>query len=133
MDQSGQAAVAAYRGMWDAVVRAKATSDAQSPELRRFASGQALQYFVLTTQDDREHGLVAKGDVKISPRVISTSPTRVSITDCVDASAWLRHRVVDGQLKDDTPGGHHKGEASVVLTDGRWLVEQLTLGGVGTC
>src|SRR6266511_1213323 len=83
-------ALAAYHGMWTAVVAASAVPDPDAPDLRRYASGDALKLIVGNLVIDRDQGKVAKGDVVTSPTVTALQPadkpTQATITDCVDAT-----------------------------------------------
>ncbi|WP_331738731.1 hypothetical protein [Embleya sp. NBC_00896] len=126
-------ALATYRNLWAAATKAAATSAAEDPELRKYAHDDALAYFVGSNLDNKEKGLVAKGEPGISPRVVGESEDRVTVADCVDSSRWLKYRVSDGQLADDVPGGHHRAEATVTRTAVGWRVTHLSIEGVGTC
>lgn len=130
---SGQEALATYRSLWAAAVKAKATSDYQSAELRQYASYDALAYFVGTTLSNSEKGLVVKGEPGLAPRVTQESDDKVTIADCLDDSRWLRYRVSDGQLENNVPGGHHRTEAVVTKSSIGWRVSKITVEEVGTC
>jgi hypothetical protein len=129
-------AVAAYQGMWTAVVAASAVPDPDAPDLRKYASGQALKLIVGNLIVDRDQGKVVKGNVVTNPTVTALQapdrPTQVTITDCVDATNWLEYKK-SGGLWDNQPGGKHHNTATVTLTDGVWKVSSFTLEAKGTC
>jgi hypothetical protein len=129
-------AVTAYRGMWTAVVAAATVPDPDAPDLRRYASGDALKLLVGNLVIDRDQGKVVKGDVDLSPTVTALEPaehpTQVTITDCVDATNWLEYKK-SGDLWNKEPGAKHHNTAILKLTDGVWKVSSFTLEKGGTC
>src|SRR4051812_32007855 len=54
-----QAALAAYRDMWGAAAAASKTSNPDAPDLRRYATGDALKLLVGALYTDRGQGHVA--------------------------------------------------------------------------
>ncbi|WP_331773233.1 hypothetical protein OG948_58560 (plasmid) [Embleya sp. NBC_00888] len=126
-------ALATYRNLWTAATKAAATANAEDPELRKYAHDDALAYFVGSNLENKEKGVVVKGEPGISPRVVGETGDRVTLADCVDGSHWLKYRASDGKLADDVPGGHHQAEATVTRTTSGWRVTSLTIEGVGTC
>jgi hypothetical protein len=133
---AADAAIAAYRGMWKAVVAASAVPDPDAPDLRRYASGDALKLIVGKLVVDRDQGKVAKGDVVLNPTVTALQPpdkpTQATITDCVDDTNWLEYKK-SGELWNNEPGGKHHNTATVTLIDGVWKVSSFTLEVKGTC
>jgi hypothetical protein len=129
-------AVVAYRGMWKAVVAAAAVPDPDAPDLRRYASGEALKLIVGNLVIDRDQGKVVKGDVVLNPSVTALRPvdrpTEATITDCVNDTNWLEYKK-SGGLWNNEPGGKHHNTATVTLTDGVWKVSSFTLEKKGTC
>lgn len=126
------AAVDAYRAMWADVVAASKTSDADDPRLDDHAKGGALRLVHFMLQKNHEDGVVSRGVPTFAPQVKKSDPSMVVIRDCSDASHWLLY-TRDGKLKDDTPGGHHRVDATVRREGDQWLVESLYLHEVGTC
>ena len=56
------------------------------------------------------------------------------ISDCSDASAWLKYRADTGKPADDEPGGKHLIRAEVRLAvDGSWRVTRFAVEGTGSC
>ncbi len=129
-------AVAAYRGMWKAVVAASAVPDPDAPDLRRYASDDALKLIVGNLVIDRDQGKVVKGDVVLNPTVTALQPadqpTQATVTDCVDATNWLVHKK-SGELWNNERGAKHHNTATVKLIDGVWKVSSFTLEKGGTC
>lgn len=126
------AAVAAYRGMWAAFAEAAKTSDPDAPDIRRYASGNALKLIVGGLVTNRSQGKVVKGDLVLNPKATVVSPTEETILDCVDATRWLEYRA-NGELWDDKPGGKHRTTATVENVGGTWKVSTFNLEGTGTC
>jgi hypothetical protein len=131
-----QAALAAYRNMWHAFVRAARTSNPGDPNLAKYASGNALTLIVNSPAVNREKARVTLGDVGLDPRVVEfqppQNPTEVQILDCVDARNWLEHNA-SGGLSDNEPGAKHRTTASMNLSAQGWKVDAFTLLGGGTC
>jgi hypothetical protein len=132
-----QDALVAYRGMWKAFVEAGKTSDAESADLRTYASGNALKLIVSSLYTDKELDKITKGEVALQPKVVKSTPdvapTALTIEDCVDATRWLEYRA-SGGLWDNKPGGKHRNTAIVKKQqDGTWKVDAFALRGSGTC
>ena len=133
-----QEALVAYRGMWKAFVEAGKTSDAESADLRTYASGNALKLIVSSLYTDKELGKISKGEVVLQPKVVKSTPdeaapTALTIEDCVDATHWLEYKA-SGGLWDNKPGGKHRNTAIVKKQqDGAWKVDAFALRGSGTC
>jgi hypothetical protein len=125
-------ATAAYRSMWDSFVEAGKTSDPDAPEIRRYASGQALRLIVSALVTNRDQGKVIRGDLVINPKVTTATPTEVTIVDCVNDEQWLVYKT-SGGLADDKPGGRHRTTATVRKTDAGWKVASFILKDAGTC
>jgi hypothetical protein len=116
---------------------AATTSNWQSAALGRHATGDALAMIVRSLHQDQRSGLVTKGQPVLNPRVQGAeppgSPTRITITDCADATNWLKYRASTGTLQDDTPGGRHAITAVVRDVSGTWMVVRFQVQGTGTC
>jgi hypothetical protein len=129
-------ALAAYRGMWAAFVKAARTANPDEPDLRWYTAGQARTLIVGGLRADRDHGRVTRGEVATNPRVSQLTPSGApkvaSITDCASDAKWLVYRK-DGGLVDNVPGGNHRVTATAKSVDGSWKVTFLRVGGVGTC
>ncbi|MFC8849932.1 MULTISPECIES: hypothetical protein [unclassified Micromonospora] len=122
--------------MWDAFVEAGAVSDPDAPDLRKYASDQALKLIVNSLYTNRQQGKVTKGALTLSPKITGvkpdTTPTEAGVLDCVDSTNWLEYKV-SGGLWDDKPGGKHRTTATVKVSDGAWKVSSFVLEESGTC
>ncbi len=128
----GDAAVMAYRGLWAAFVEAAKTSDPDAPDIRKYASDNALKLIVGGLVSNREQGKVVKGNLVLNPKATTVSATEATILDCVDATNWLEYKT-SGELWDNKPGGKHRTTATVKAVDGTWKVSTFNLEGTGTC
>ncbi len=133
-----QKAVEAYLGMWRDVAAVAATSDWRSPRLAEHATGDALSVLSRQLYADHYNGLISKGAPSNSPLAQSVDsqyePKTVVISDCSDASTWLKYRADTGKPADDEPGGKHRIHAEVTLAvDGSWRVTRFAVDGTGSC
>jgi hypothetical protein len=133
-----QAAVAAYRGMWAAYMGVLGAPDPDSPELARYAAGDALSTLVDGVREVRNNGLKGEGEFSLAPRVTevapATSPTKVGIRDCLDDSQAQIVRASPGPAYNDKPGGRRLCLATVERqSDGAWKVTSFGLHEVGSC
>jgi hypothetical protein len=129
-------ALAAYQGMWDAFVEAGKVSDPDAPELREYASDQALRLIVNALYTNREQGEVILGELVLDPKVTAATPaddpTTITILDCVNDENWLEYKATGG-LANDEPGGRHRTTATVDRTAEGWRVSSFILEEAGTC
>ncbi|MFR9802024.1 MULTISPECIES: hypothetical protein [Pseudonocardia] len=135
---AGQEALAAYRGMWEDFVVAGTTSDWQSAELGRHATGVALTNLSRGLYADSANGLVTRGEPLLSPEVSSVepvdAPVRVVVTDCGDSTNWLKYREEDDSLATEGPGGRRLINAVVERqSDGSWKVSDYGVQELGSC
>lgn len=133
------AALEAYRGMWAAFDQAGRAPQANPDDQRlaQYATGDALRVLVNGLASMRDDGLVADGDVVLSPVVIelspTTAPTEARIEDCADTSNSSLIRA-DGSPHEDEPGGRRTVTAVVEDTGGGiWKVTNFAVRQVGTC
>ena len=137
-DRARQDALAAYRAMWRDFVAAGRTSDWQSPDLGRHATGIALQKLTQGLYADHQNGVVTRGEPVLDPSVSSvepaTNPSKVAVTDCGDSTNFLKYNAETGQPVDDEPGGRQLINATLQLqTDGSWKVSDFGVHEVGSC
>jgi hypothetical protein len=125
-------AVAAYRAMWADAVAVGVKSDETDPRLDDHARNGGLGLLRYAMRQNAKQGIVAKGQVHLAPVAKRVGRSKVTIEDCLDSTHWLQYRT-DGTLKNNVPGGHHKVDATVVESGGRWLVDSLYVHEVGTC
>jgi hypothetical protein len=137
-DSAVQAADRAYRGMWDAYLRVLAAPDPDSPELARYATGDALKVLVDGVRDVRDQGLKGEGRFVLSPRVTDATPdnapNKISIRDCLNDAGARIVRASPGVAYSDKPGGLRLCLATMQRqSDGTWKVTSFGLREVGTC
>ncbi|MEU2610652.1 hypothetical protein ABZ570_03565 [Micromonospora sp. NPDC007271] len=132
-----EAALAAYRGMWQAYAKAGLTANPDEPELARHATGQALSTLKTGLAKLREDGEVIKGEYESEAQVVaaspSTEPVTVSVQDCLDTTRFLTYKAATGTLADDVPGGKRAVRATVVRDGDGWKVSSFGVQAVGTC
>lgn len=138
VDRASRDGLAAYEAMWQDFAEAGLTSDWQSPELGRHATGIALTNLSRGLYADNYNGLVTRGEPVLDPRVASVEPvddpTTVRVADCGDSSNWLKYRADTGARADDNPGGRRMITAVVELqADGSWKVSDYAVRDLGSC
>ena len=134
VDQAGQSAVTAYRGMWNDFVDAAATSDWQSPKLGQYATGLALSTLSRGLYADHTNHVISKGSPTHDVSVTSVSPTKVMVTDCSDSTNTSQYDAASGRPADSAPGGRRQINATVEKqADGTWKVADFGVQAVGTC
>ncbi|MGW2055903.1 hypothetical protein ACWCOZ_18635 [Streptomyces sp. NPDC001840] len=127
-------ALSVYRAMWRDLTLASETSDAASPLLDDHAKGQALELMRYGLEKSKAERLVSKGAPRVDPKIVSVSSEEVTLVDCVDDRSWLQYKL-NGELKNDIPGGHFKTEATVDRSSegAAWKVSDLYMHEVGSC
>ncbi|MEU6260196.1 hypothetical protein ACFUEN_29680 [Streptomyces griseorubiginosus] len=119
------------------MAQAGTTSDWNSPELARYATGDALSAISRGMYADHLNGLVTKGEPRNDPKVTSAvppaNPTTITISDCGDSTHWLKYRKDNGKLADDEPGGRQAITAETKKLNGTWKVTRFAVEGVGSC
>jgi hypothetical protein len=131
-----QAAMAAYRGMWDAFIAASNAGATAPPALVESTAGTALAKLNKGLALNKSRGQTTRGKPTMAPSLTSigptASPTSATIIDCVDGSRWLLYKS-NGQLADDEPGGRRRVTATVTRTSQTWKVTSFAIQQVGTC
>lgn len=135
-DLASQQALAAYTGMWQSMAQADQTANWQSPELAKYATGDALGVISRSLYTDHINGVVSTGAPVLHPHVTKvdppTNPTTVTVSDCGDSTNWLKHKQ-DGSSSNDT-GGRRSITAEVKKQgDGSWRVTEFAVEGLGSC
>lgn len=130
-------AIAAYRGMWAAYEKAAQDANPDDPALATYATDTALQTLVSGLKSIHDRGLVARGQIVVTPQVTALEPvelpTNIEITDCADDSASLLYRT-SGELYNDKPGGRRRVIATAKdVGGGVWKVVSFGAQAVGTC
>jgi hypothetical protein len=135
--QAEREALAAYTGMWAAMAKAGQTANPDEPELRRYATGDALALLVGTLVGYRDRGLVTRGQPTTTPRVTAltpqSAPTEASVVDCGDSTGWTTHNAKTGEQIKDDPRGRRRITASVKVVDAIWKVANVEIGEIGSC
>ena len=132
-----QAALTAYRGMWQAYAKAGATANPDDADLARYADGAALKTLRDGLASLRRKHQVLKGQYRSNPHPADAPPSAplstVVVEDCLDDSEFLTY-TANGQLADSQPGGRRATRATVTLAGpGQWKVSSFGVQTVGTC
>ncbi|WP_394620152.1 hypothetical protein JNUCC0626_13905 [Lentzea sp. JNUCC 0626] len=132
-------AIDAYLGMWREMAVAGETANPRSPELARYATGEALSLINNSLHEMERDGHISKGRPKGDPQVTNVDRNEgvvnvVRLRDCGDSTDWLKYRRDNGQLVDGEAGGRRSIIAEVVVQpDGAWRVTRFAVRGLGTC
>ncbi|WP_245778109.1 hypothetical protein [Lentzea xinjiangensis] len=137
-DTARDKAINAYRQMWRDFAAAGRTSDWQSANLGRHATGTALNKLSQSLYGDNYRGIITKGEPVLNPSVSTMEPAedpkKIVITDCGDSTNWLKYRKDNGALADDRPGGRQLINSIVEKqADGSWKVSDYGVHDVGSC
>lgn len=137
-DSDERAAIDAYVAMWMAMAKAGETADWESPELAKYATGNALTTITRSLYADSNNGIVSRGKPTLNPhvtgRVPEGEPTTIRISDCGDSTNWLQVDADSGEPVDDEPGGRRAIEAEVKKqSDGSWKVSRFAVQELGSC
>jgi hypothetical protein len=125
-------ALSAYRAMWRDLTVASLTSNAASSSLDDHARDGALELMKYGLKNAKKEKLVSKGAPLLDPEVVSTIGSEVKLRDCVDDRNWLQYKL-NGELKNDVPGGHFRTDAKVRRVGGVWKVSYLYMHEAGSC
>lgn len=130
-------ALTAYSGMWQAMAKAGEVPDPDAPELRQYATDQALARIVSALFTYRQTGVVTHGAPTTNARVSGVTPadvpTEVRVVDCADSTNWTKHKKATGELIKDDPRGRRNITAVVKSVDGSWKVTSFDVGDIGSC
>lgn len=130
-------ALAAYGAMWQAMAKASEVPDPDAPELRQYATDQALARIVSALFTYQQTGVVTHGAPTTNARVTGASPadapTQVNVVDCGDSTNWTKHKKATGELIKDDPRGRRNITAVVKSVDGSWKVTSFDVGDIGSC
>ncbi|MEU0491500.1 hypothetical protein ABZ249_19895 [Nocardiopsis sp. NPDC006139] len=120
-----EAALAAYTGMWDAVVAASHGDEEASRALDDHAVGAARE-IMRTALDEAAAGGNAEGEPVLDPAVTVESPELAVVADCVDDSAWR----TGGSAGT---AGPRKVDATLIHDGLAWRVSELRIWEAGSC
>lgn len=120
------AALAAYTGMWDAVVTASHDGTDGSADLERHAVDGAFALMTQALEDARRSGTDVSGEPVLDPEVLIESSDSAQVTDCLDDSSWrLSAQSASAEPRRVDAGLVHDGLA--------WRVSELRIWEPGTC
>lgn len=127
------AILAAYRAAQGAFDRAIQKADAGLPALAATMTGGQLDSVRRALVADKENGIVGRGTVQVSPKLISIKGTTAVVHDCAFSSLELVYKRSGKPVPPATPP-EHDGVSSTLLetSPGTWKVsaEHVTEGGL---
>jgi hypothetical protein len=127
------AILADYRAYWKDFETAGRTAAWNSPQLAEHATGPLLAQSRLTLRSMRQRGLVARGSVKVDPRLLSSDATRATVYDCNDTSRYLAYDARTGQPKGTSSGRPHGMTVQLMLEGGTWKAASILKEEAGRC
>lgn len=119
------AALAAYTGMWDAVVAASHGDEDASRALDDHAVGAARE-IMRTALDEAAAAGTAEGEPVLAPTVTVENPELAVVADCVDDSAWRTGGATG-------TAGPRKVDATLIHDGLAWRVSELRIWEAGSC
>lgn len=121
------AALAAYTGMWDAVVAASHEGGQAPAELEEHAVGGALALMTAALEGARASGAEVTGEPVLDPTVAVGGPDHATVDDCLDDSSW-------NLGVGSSPGaGPRRVEATLIHDGLAWRVSDLRIWEPGSC
>lgn len=120
-----QAALAAYTGMWDAVVAASHGDEEASRALDDHAVGSARE-LMRTALTEAAAGGETEGEPVLDPAIDVEGPERAVVDDCVDDSAW-------GTGGTGGTAGARRVDATLIHDGLAWRVSELRIWEAGSC
>lgn len=120
-----EAALAAYTGMWDAVVSASHGDEEASRTLDDHAVGSARE-LMRTALAEAAAGGETEGEPALDPTIDIEGPERAVVDDCVDDSAW-------GTGGTGGTAGPRRVDATLIHDGLAWRVSELRIWEAGSC
>ncbi|MDE3721977.1 hypothetical protein PWG71_11305 [Nocardiopsis sp. N85] len=120
-----EAALAAYTGMWDAVVAASQGDEDASRALDDHAVDGARELMRAALADAAAGG-ATEGEPVLDPTVSVESPERAIVDDCVDDSAW-------GTGGAGGTAAPRRVDATLIHDGLAWRVSELRIWEAGSC
>ncbi|HVT78718.1 MAG TPA: hypothetical protein VHD87_16885 [Acidimicrobiales bacterium] len=120
----------AYRAFWDDYLAAADPMDPQSPKLGDHATDPELQTLRTAFLARKSGGEVIRGNLNLSPRVLSILGESASVRDCYLDNTGI-YDAATGTRKDTATGVRHLITASLVRDAGAWKVSNLKREGDG--
>jgi hypothetical protein len=120
----------AYRAGWAAFEKASATSNAFDPSLPATMADPLLQQVRQNLVGDQAAGVVARGGIKLHPRVLAVTGATAVVIDCSVSSSELVYATTGKPVPPVTPPEHDGDRATLVLSGSTWKVsaESITEG-----
>lgn len=122
--------LAAYRAAWEAFEAAADPPNPDHPALAETRTGVNLSAVQKNLGGYRERGVVYRGTAELRPRVISVTPTRAEVEDCILDQGML-YDGATGRAVDEPATVRKRWKAVLVPVDGRWKAESMRIE--GTC
>jgi hypothetical protein len=125
--------------MWHAMAQAGQTSDWRSPQLGRYATGDALTAITKSLYADQFNHVVTRGAPVTTPAVRTAEPPQnpatVLIDDCGDSTHALKYFAGTNTPAGDGAGGGRRAITAEVKRqpDGSWRVTRFAVEGLGSC
>jgi hypothetical protein len=121
---------AGYRAFWSAYLRAADPTDPTAVGLAQHATGAELAQVVKSFTDHFNRGEVIRGQLQLSPHVISVVGTSATVADCYLDATHVYDRA-SGVEKDAPQSATFKVSAALVLDGGTWKVSSISKEGQG--
>lgn len=118
-------ALAAYTGMWDAVVAASHGDEEASRALDDHAVGSARE-LMRTALAEAAAGGETEGEPALDPTIDVEGPERAVVDDCVDDSDW-------GTGGTKGTAGARRVDATLIHDGLAWRVSELRIWEAGSC
>ncbi|MFJ8073891.1 hypothetical protein ACIQ7Q_08150 [Streptomyces sp. NPDC096176] len=134
-------ALAAYRGMWDAQVKAYSTGSMENARLGDYTTGEAAKNVISAFTYYNGRGLTFKGKPKVTPKVtaidVKSDPYTATISDCVDTTDYVLVKRTSGKpvaVAEDDNRRPWTATATTAKAGGtEWRISDYTIDKDRTC
>jgi hypothetical protein len=136
IDDSEEAAIAAYTRYWDTVMAAFAAPDGDFSDFEAIASGQALEQAQAIEQrglDENVHGAGSlRHNIMIKDALLTEEVQQIVVIDCADS---METQVLDaeGNPVAGEEYGYQEVQARIEFLDQRWMVTVMSVQEFGSC
>lgn len=137
---AGRDALAAYRGMWDAQVKAYSTGSMKDVKLGEYTTGDAAAMIIDVFTYYKDRGIAFTGAPVTSPKVtavdVSSPVHTATITDCVDVTGIVVRRATGkpiGGPKEDNRRPWTAQATTAKDGKGGWRISDYTIDKDRTC
>lgn len=135
-----RAALAAYRGMWDAQVEAYSSGSMAKARLGEYTTGEAAQKIIDAFTYYNQQGLAFKGKPAMGPKVsavdLGSDLHTATISDCVDMAGVVVRRATGKPLALAKNGDRHPWTARATTAKAggtEWRITDYTIDKDRTC